>query len=138
MPEPVALFLHALRRVPLAAWDRCASACPLAAPGVEVGAVAGSLSADAVPRTSARAAWERVNAALVTMPGLAQRIARRVDDHLAVCEGMATKASAARMRVAAHLAAAALAVRPLLSAREFDDLYGPFAHLIPAAPADRR
>jgi hypothetical protein len=39
------------------------------------------------------------------------------------------------MRVAAQLAAAAVAARPMLSRGDFERLYAPFACLIPPAPA---
>lgn len=133
MPEPVHAFLTALRRVPIGAWHRCAEACdwmvgadePLAAPPAALGS--------ATPE--ARRAWERLCAALGTMPGLAARIRCRVDDELSVCDGIASAGAAARMRVAAQLAAAALAARPLLAAHDFERLYAPFAWLVPPAPA---
>jgi hypothetical protein len=136
-PAPVAAFLHTLRRVPIAAWDRCAAgftgaalgADPLLPPAATPGAAPAAAGA-------APAAWEHLAAAIDTMPGVAARIRQRVDDHLAACEGIATAAATARMRAAAHLAAAALAARPLLSEREFDAFYAPFAGLIPPARAE--
>jgi hypothetical protein len=133
MSEQVQTFLTMLRRIPIGAWGRCADRYPCAGLPESLLDVPGAV-ADVPCASPARPAWERLRLALGTMPGVASRICRRVDEELGVCDGMTSAGAAARMRVAAQLAAAALAARPLLSGRDFEQLYAPFATLIPPTP----
>ena len=132
MSNQVIGFFHQLRRIPIEAWYRFADADP-------------HVAGDERPRDSSltpaiqlllesqadQMARARLREVMETMPGVVQRIRRRIDDELAVIDGIAPPAAVARMRRAARLAACAVAARPFLSPAEFERLYRPFRMLIP-------
>lgn len=79
------------------------------------------------------AARRRLHAALETMPGVVDRVRRRVDGLLGVFEGMVPTTHLARMRRAARLAALAIAAQPLLRPEDVARLCRPFRELVPIA-----
>ena len=139
MSAQVISFFHHLRRIPIETWHRFADADPHVA-GDERPREAGLTPAlhlllEAQADQMARA---RLREVMETMPGVVQRIRRRIDDELAVIEGIAPALAVARMRRAARLAACAVAARPLLAPAEFERLYRPFRMLIPPAASAGR
>jgi len=128
----VIAFFGRLKRVPIAVWHRSAQADPhigAREPGAadEAPAAVRTLreeQADQVARARLRDAME-------TMPGVVRRIRRRIDQEMAIVDGIATPETVTRMRRAARLAACAVAARPLLTPDDFARLYRPMADVIP-------
>ena len=127
----VIAFFGRLKRIPAAEWHRVAAADPhvgvresTAATPPDPTAYLREAQADLVARAHLREAMD-------VTPGVARRIRTRIDQELAILDGIAAPAMVTRMRRAARLAACALAAKPLLPAEEFERLYRPLAEVIP-------
>ena len=125
----VVRFLHQLRRIPAATWLRVAAKTPLEDDGH-----ADRLASPVLDEQVDYAARRRLRAVLEPMPAVVRRIRARVNNDLAVFEGILPDVAAQRMRRAANLAAFALAAQPELSPDDFRRLYRPFIDLIPPPP----
>jgi hypothetical protein len=127
MTAQVAAFLARLRRVPADAWYRAAT---------EDGHIVASatLAPAVLRRREVRedeAARARLRQVMDSMPAVARRIRRRIDEELTVLDGIATVSTLTQMRRAARIAACAVAARPFISDADFERLYRPFERLVP-------
>jgi hypothetical protein len=130
MTAEVTAFLTRLRRTPADAWSRSAAADEHVVAKVRPGSAAPPAERREEARED-RLARARLRVILDSMPMVARRVRRRIDEELALLDGIATVGMLTQMRRAARLAAFALAARPLLTDEEFARLYRPFATLIP-------
>lgn len=128
MTAQVNTFITLLRRVPISAWCQSITEHGVASQWATAELV---LSGEMPSRRATEGARVRLREILGTMPGVANRIRRRVGEIAAACEGIAPCESTAGMRLAAQVAAAAIAASTQLSPAEFDELYAPFQELIP-------
>ncbi len=129
----VARFLHRLRCVPANMWMQAAeSEAPDAAPG-SAGVRHGVITEQLLEEQTDYAARSRLHDVMESMPVVVKRIRRRVDQDLAVLEGIVPAGAMRRMRRAAHLAAFGLAAQPALGPEDVARLYRPFEQLIPLA-----
>jgi hypothetical protein len=131
MTAEVSAFLARLRRTPADAWFRQASADEHIVAKLRAGTAAASLAERRAEPREDRLARARLRTIMDSMPIVARRVRRRIDEELGVLDGIATVGTLTQMRRAARLAACAVAARRLLTDDEFDRLYRPFATLIP-------
>jgi hypothetical protein len=129
----VARFLHRLRCVPANMWMQV-SAEDASAPGPSgESAPAGIITVQLLEEQADYAARSRLHDVMESMPVVVGRIRRRIDQDLAVLEGIVPAGAMRRMRRAAHLAAFGLAAQPMLPPEDVARLYRPFEELIPLA-----
>lgn len=131
MTAQVTAFLTRLRRVPADAWYRAATEDGHIVARRRPGA---TLAPAVLRRREVRedeAARARLRAVMDSMPAVARRIRRRIDEELTVLDGIATVSTLTQMRRAARIAACAVAARPFISDADFERLYRPFERLVP-------
>ena len=122
----VVQFLNNLRMTPASSWLEVAATAP-----IEDEPIGDRTITPLLEEQVDYAARRRLHAVLESMPAVVRRIRNRVNNDLAVFEGIMPSAAMQRMRRAAHLAAFAVAARPHISADDFRRLYRPFIQLIP-------
>ena len=125
----VVRFLNSLRTTPASTWLEVAASAPS-----EDDAIGERTVAPLLEEQADYAARRRLHAVLDSMPAVVRRIRNRVNNDLAVFDGIVPVTAMQRMRRVAHLAAFAVAARPNISAEDFRRLYRPFLQLIP--PSD--
>lgn len=129
----VARFLHRLRCVPANMWMQAAEGERLDASAEVPGTLRGVITEQLLQEQADYAARSRLHDVMESMPVVAKRIRRRIDQDLAVLEGIVPAGAMRRMRRAAHLAAFGLAAQPALGPDDVARLYRPFEQLIPLA-----
>ena len=127
----VVAFLGRLRHVPASTWGRSAAADAHIIAKADPSVAAVPSAARRRQLQDDRLARARLREIMDTMPEVARRIRRRIDEELTILDGIATVAALTRMRRAARIAACALAARSQLTPQEFARLYRPFRSLIP-------
>ena len=125
----VSAFLGRLRRIPADAWFRSASSDD----HIRAKLHPTGLDSHQLEARSDELARARLREIMDTMPAVARRIRRRIDEELTNLDGITTVATLTQMRRAARLAACALAARPFLAPEDFERLYRPFQPLVPPA-----
>ncbi len=122
IPPVVLAFLQRLKRLPLGIW-------------ADVAFTRTARTADVTVRNGAASslaeARARLRKLIDTRPGLAARIRPRVYELAGVAEAFLHPAVVARMKKVGLTASLALGVRDHLSEEDFEQLYAPFAELIP-------
>ncbi|MHB1072206.1 MAG: hypothetical protein ACYC3Q_05215 [Gemmatimonadaceae bacterium] len=129
----VARFLHRLRCIPANMWMQAAEGERFDARPGSAGAPRGVITEQLLQEQADYAARSRLHDVMESMPVVVKRIRRRVDQDLAVLEGIVPAGAMRRMRRAAHLAAFGLAAQPALGPDDVARLYRPFEQLIPLA-----
>lgn len=129
LPPLVRAFVERLRHVPLRAWAELAEE---ADPGALDAPDRHHALADRAP-TPLDGARARLRSLVDETPGHAALVRRRVLELTAAAEGFVHPATVALMKEAALTAALALSVRPSLAPGDFEELYGPFAAVLPLA-----
>lgn len=129
LPPLVRAFVERLRHVPLGVWAALADEHEPAEDGepAERDALADwTPGRESGPRARLRQLVDET-------PGHAALVRRRVLELTAAAEGFVHPATVRKMKKAALSAALALSVRPTLAAGDFEQLYAPFAALLPLA-----
>jgi hypothetical protein len=122
IPPPVLAFLQRLKRLPLGVWADVAFTRTARPTDVTLSQGSPSSLADA------RA---RLRKLIDTRPAVAARIRPRVYELAGVAQAFLHPAVVARMKKVGLAASLALAVRDHLAEEDFEQLYAPFAELIP-------
>lgn len=132
LPPLVRAFVERLRHVPLGVWAALADEHepPESGETGETGERDGVADWTPERESGPRA---RLRQLVDETPGHAALVRRRVLELTAAAEGFVRPATVRKMKKAALTAALALSVRPTLAAGDFEQLYAPFAALLPLA-----